>query len=97
MTRFGVPFLAALPLAFVASAIVGDPRAVRLSPSARPPGPGALFPFMSIATATYFFGSSAAGAVAGLPTRAGRFLGAGFGVYRLFLIGAVSAHDLWAR
>ncbi|HEX3059748.1 MAG TPA: branched-chain amino acid ABC transporter permease [Usitatibacter sp.] len=98
MTRFGVPFLAALPVAFVAAAIVGAilERLLYRRLYTASHLDQVLFSigltFMSIATATYFFGSSQQ------PVRLPdylrgqvRFLGADFGVYRLFLIGAVAA------
>src|SRR5258706_1523787 len=98
MRRFGVPFFAALPLAFVASAVVGAilERLLYRRLYAASHLDQVLFSigltFMSIATATYFFGSSQQ------PVRLPdylrgqvRFLGADFGVYRLFLIGAVAA------
>ena len=98
MTRFGVPFLAALPLAFVVTAIVGAilERLLYRRLYTASHLDQVLFSigltFMSIATATYFFGSSQQ------PMRLPdylrgqvRLLGTDFGVYRLFLIAAVAA------
>jgi len=97
MTRFGVPFLASLPLAFVIAALVGAvlERFLyrRLYTAAHLDQ--VLFSigltFMAIATATYFFGSSQQ------PVRLPAFLrgqvsagGVDFGVYRLFLIATVA-------
>ena len=97
MTRFGVPFLAALPLAFVVPAILGAilERLLYRRLYSASHLDQVLFSigltFMSIATATYFFGSSQQ------PVRLPEFLrgqvrfaGADFGVYRLFLVGAVA-------
>ena len=96
MTRFGVPFLAALPLAFVITAAIGAvlERLLyrRLYSAAHLDQ--VLFSigltFMSIAAATYFFGSSQQ------PVRLPAFLrgqvslgGVDFGIYRLFLIATV--------
>ena len=96
MTRFGVPFLASLPLAFLVVAIVGAvlERLLYRRLYTASHLDQVLFSigltFMSIAAATYFFGSSQQ------PLRLPdylrgqvRFLGADFGVYRLFLVGAV--------
>ena len=101
MTRFGVPFLAALPIAFAVTAIVGAilERLLYRRLYTASHLDQVLFSigltFMSIAAATYFFGSSQQ------PVRLPdylrgqvRFLGADFGVYRLFLIGAVAALSL---
>jgi len=98
MTRFGVPFLASLPLAFLVVAIVGAvlERLLYRRLYTASHLDQVLFSigltFMSIAAATYFFGSSQQ------PLRLPdylrgqvRFLGADFGVYRLFLVGAVVA------
>jgi len=97
MTRFGVPFLAALPLAFAATAAIGAVLERLLY--RRLYGASHLdqvlfsigLTFMSIATATYFFGSSQQ------PMRLPAFLrgqvhfaGADFGVYRIFLIATVA-------
>jgi branched-chain amino acid transport system permease protein len=98
MTRFGVPFLATLPLAFVITAIVG--AALERTLYRRLYGASHLdqvlfsigLTFMSIAAATYFFGSSQQ------PMRLPEFLrgqvhlgGVDFGIYRLFLIAVVAA------
>src|SRR5690242_1668636 len=101
MSRFGVPFLAVLPLAFVITAAIGAvlERVLYRRLYAASHLDQVLFSigltFMSIAAATYFFGSSQQ------PVRLPdylrgqvRFLGADFGVYRLFLIGAVMALTL---
>ena len=101
MTRFGVPFLAALPLAFVITTVVGAilERLLYRRLYTASHLDQVLFSigltFMSIAAATYFFGSSQQ------PVRLPeylrgqvRFLGADFGVYRLFLIGAVAGLSL---
>ena len=98
MTRFGVPFLAALPLAFAITAVVGAilERLLYRRLYTASHLDQVLFSigltFMSIAAATYFFGSSQQ------PVRLPdylrgqvRVLGADFGIYRLFLIGAVAA------
>ena len=97
MTRFGVPFLAALPLAFVTTAAIGAllERLLyrRLYGAAHLDQ--VLFSigltFMSIAAATYFFGSSQQ------PMRLPAFLrgqvslgGVDFGIYRIFLIATVA-------
>jgi branched-chain amino acid transport system permease protein len=97
MTRFGVPFLAALPLAFVITAAIGAVLERLLY--RRLYGAAHLdqvlfsigLTFMSIAAATYFFGSSQQ------PVRLPAFLrgqvslgGVDFGVYRLFLIATVA-------
>ena len=97
MTRFGVPFLAALPLAFVITAVVGAilERLLYRRLYTATHLDQVLFSigltFMSIAAATYFFGSSQQ------PVRLPdflrgqvRFAGADFGIYRLFLIAAVA-------
>jgi branched-chain amino acid transport system permease protein len=98
MTRYGVPFLAALPLAFVVSAAIGAVlerllyrrlyRASHLDQVLFSIG----LTFMSIAAATYFFGPSQQ------PVRMPDFLrgqvhfaGVDFGVYRLFLVAVVAA------
>ena len=97
MTRFGVPFLAALPLAFVIAAAIGAllERLLyrRLYSAAHLDQ--VLFSigltFMAIAAATYFFGSSQQ------PVRLPAYLrgqlhlgGVDFGIYRLFLIATVA-------
>jgi branched-chain amino acid transport system permease protein len=97
MTRAGVPFLATLPVAFVAAAIVGlvlervlYQRLYRSSPLDQ-----VLFSigivFMSIAIATYYFGASQQ-PVALPPYLRGQVhvLGLDLGVYRLFLIVVVA-------
>jgi branched-chain amino acid transport system permease protein len=97
MTRFGVPFLAALPLAFVITAALGVvlERVLYRRLYTATHLDQVLFSigltFMSIAAATYFFGSSQQ------PVRLPdflrgqvRFAGADFGIYRLFLIAAVA-------
>ena len=98
MTRYGIPFLAALPLAFVATAALGAVlerllyrrlyRASHLDQVLFSIG----LTFMSVAAATYFFGPSQQ------PVRMPEFLrgqvhfaGVDFGVYRLFLIAVVAA------
>jgi len=101
MTRFGVPFLAALPIAFAVTAVAGAilERLLYRRLYTASHLDQVLFSigltFMSIAAATYFFGSSQQ------PVRLPeylrgqvRFLGADFGVYRLFLIGAVAGLSL---
>jgi len=97
MTRFGVPFLAALPWAFVITAAIGAVLERLLY--RRLYGAAHLdqvlfsigLTFMSIAAATYFFGSSQQ------PVRLPAFLrgqvhlgGVDFGVYRLFLMATVA-------
>jgi branched-chain amino acid transport system permease protein len=101
MTRYGVPFLAALPLAFVASAIAGAilERLLYRRLYGASHLDQVLFSigltFMSIATATWFFGASQQ------PVRLPAFLrgqvhlgGADFGVYRIFLLAVVAALTL---
>src|SRR5436190_3920 len=98
MTRFGVPFLAALPLAFAITAAIGAvlERVLYRKLYAASHLDQVLFSigltFMSIAAATYFFGSSQQ------PVRLPEFLrgqvsfaGADFGIYRLFLVLVVAA------
>jgi branched-chain amino acid transport system permease protein len=101
MTRAGVPFLAALPLAFVAAAATGIvlertlyQRLYRASHLDQ-----VLFSiglvFMSIAVATYFFGPSQQPVVLPPYLRGQvRVLGIDLGVYRVFLIGVVAALTL---
>jgi branched-chain amino acid transport system permease protein len=97
MTRFGVPFLASLPLAFAITAAIGAvlERLLYRRLYTASHLDQVLFSigltFMSIASATYFFGSSQQ------PVRLPEFLrgqlhflGADFGIYRLFLIAAVA-------
>ena len=98
MTRLGVPFLATLPLAFVVMATVGAVLERLLY--RRLYGASHLdqvlfsigLTFMSIAAATYFFGSSQQ------PMRLPELLrgqvhlgGVDFGIYRLFLVAVVAA------
>jgi branched-chain amino acid transport system permease protein len=98
MTRYGVPFLAALPLAFAATAMAGAvlERLLYRRLYAASHLDQVLFSigltFMAIAMATYFFGPSQQ------PVRMPEFLrgqvrfgGVDFGVYRLFLIAVVAA------
>ncbi len=98
MTRYGVPFLAALPLAFVASAAAGAilERLLYRRLYGASHLDQVLFSigltFMSIATATWFFGASQQ------PVRLPAFLrgqvhlgGVDFGVYRIFLLAVVAA------
>ena len=101
MTRLGAPFLATLPVAVVAAAIVGVilERTLyqRLYKSSHLDQ--VLFSiglvFMSIAVATYFFGASQQ-PVSLPPYLRGQvhFLGLDFGVYRIFLIVIVAALTL---
>jgi branched-chain amino acid transport system permease protein len=97
MTRAGVPFLATLPVAFLAAAAVGlvlertlYQRLYKASPLDQ-----VLFSigivFMSIAIATYFFGASQQ-PMALPPFLRGQFhvLGLDLGVYRSFLIAIVA-------
>ena len=98
MTRLGIPFLAALPLAFVATALMGAVLERLLY--RRLYGASHLdqvlfsigLTFMAIAGATWLFGSSQQ------PMRLPQFLrgqvrfaGVDFGIYRLFLIATVAA------
>jgi branched-chain amino acid transport system permease protein len=96
MSRLGIPFLATLPLAFIAAAIAGlllERTLYRRLYSANPLDQ-VLFSiglvFISMAVATYFFGSSQQ------PVELPPFLrgqvhlaGIDFGVYRIFLVGIV--------
>jgi branched-chain amino acid transport system permease protein len=97
MTRAGVPFLATLPIAFLVAALVGlvlertlYQRLYKASPLDQ-----VLFSigivFMSIAIATYFFGSSQQPMTLP-PFLRGQFhvLGLDLGVYRSFLIVTVA-------
>jgi branched-chain amino acid transport system permease protein len=97
MSRFGVPFLAALPLAFVVMAIVGAilERLLYRRLYGASHLEQVLFSigltFMSIAAATYIFGASQQ------PVRLPAFLrgqvrfgGVDFGIYRIFLLGVVA-------
>jgi branched-chain amino acid transport system permease protein len=98
MTRLGIPFLAALPLAFAATALMGAVLERLLY--RRLYGASHLdqvlfsigLTFMAIAGATWLFGSSQQ------PMRLPEFLrgqvrfaGVDFGIYRLFLIATVAA------
>jgi len=98
MTRFGVPFLAALPLAFLATALAGAllERLLYRRLYGASPLDQVLFSigltFMSIAGPTWVFGASQQ------PVRLPPFLrgqlhfaGADFGIYRLFLLAMVAA------
>jgi branched-chain amino acid transport system permease protein len=98
MTRFGVPFLATLPIAFV---VIGAAGAVMERTLYRrlygaSPLDQVLFTigltFMSVAAATFFFGSGQQ-PVRLPPSLLGqtRILGVDVGIYRLFLIGIVLA------
>jgi branched-chain amino acid transport system permease protein len=101
MTRYGVPFLAALPLAFAATAAAGAilERLLYRRLYGASHLDQVLFSiglaFMSIATATWFFGASQQ------PVRLPAFLrgqvhlgGVDFGVYRIFLLAVVAALTL---
>ena len=104
MTRAGVPFLATLPIAFGAAALVGIvlertlyQRLYQASHLDQ-----VLFSiglvFMSIAIATYFYGASQQ--PVSLPSYLQgqvHLLGVDFGVYRLFLIAVVAALTLALR
>ena len=98
MTRLGVPFLATLPIAFIAAAVVGIvlERTLyqRLYKSSHLDQ--VLFSiglvFMSIAIATYFFGASQQPVTLPSYLRGQvRVLVLDFGVYRIFLIIVVAA------
>ena len=97
MARWGVPFLAALPLAFAASALVGAvlERTLYRRLYAASHLDQVLFSiglaFMAVAGATWFFGASQQ------PVRLPEFLrgqvaigGAELGIYRLFLLAVVA-------
>jgi branched-chain amino acid transport system permease protein len=97
MTRFGLPFLAALPAAFVATALAGAilERLLYRRLYGASHLDQVLFSigltFMSIAAATWVFGASQQ------PMRLPAFLrgqlhfaGADFGIYRLFLLAMVA-------
>jgi branched-chain amino acid transport system permease protein len=101
MTRFGVPFLAALPIAFAVSALAGAilERLLYRRLYGASHLDQVLFSigltFMSMAAATWYFGSSQQ------PLRLPEFLrgqvhfaGADFGLYRLFLVAAVAVLTL---
>jgi len=98
MTRLGIPFLAALPLAFVVTAVIGAilERTLYRRLYAATHLDQVLFSigltFMSIASATWLFGPSQQ------PMRLPDFLrgqvhfaGIDFGIYRIFLIAVVAA------
>ena len=98
MTRLGVPFLAALPVAFVAAAAAGAvlERLLYRHLYRRSPLDQVLFSLgltlMSVAGATYAWGSGQQ--PVHLPAfllGQVRFLGVDFGVYRLFLVVLVAA------
>jgi branched-chain amino acid transport system permease protein len=97
MTRLGVPFLAALPLAFAVTAAIGAVLERLLY--RRLYGASHLdqvlfsigLTFMSIATATYFFGSSQQPVrLPGFLRGQVHFAGADFGIYRIFLVATVA-------
>src|SRR5258706_4222365 len=98
MTRLGIPYLAALPLAFIATALAGAvlERLLYRRLYGADPLDQVLFSigltFMSIAGATWLFGPSQQ------PVRLPEFLrgqvhfgGVDFGIYRLFLVATVAA------
>jgi branched-chain amino acid transport system permease protein len=98
MTHAGMPFLATLPIAFIAAALVGFvlERTLYQRLYQAHPLDQVLFSigivFMSIAVATYFFGASQQ--PVSLPDYLRgqvHFLGIDFGVYRVFLIVVVAA------
>jgi branched-chain amino acid transport system permease protein len=98
MTRYGIPFLATLPVAFVVAAVVGVAleRTLykRLYKSSHLDQ--VLFSiglvFMSIAAATYAFGASQQPVAMPSYLRGQvRILGLDFGAYRIFLIAIVAA------
>jgi branched-chain amino acid transport system permease protein len=101
MSRMGVPFLATLPVAFIAAAVVGIvlertlyQRLYRSSHLDQ-----VLFSiglvFMSIAIATYLFGASQQPVALPSYLRGQvHFVGVDFGVYRIFLIVIVAALTL---
>lgn len=101
MSRFGVPFLATLPIAFAATALAGAilERLLYRRLYGASHLDQVLFSiglaFMSMAAATWIFGASQQ------PVRLPAFLrgqlhfaGADFGVYRLFLLAVVAALTL---
>ena len=101
MSRLGAPFLATLPIAFVASAVVGVILERTLYQRLYRSGPldQVLFSiglvFMSIAVATYIFGSSQQ--PVSLPhwlRGQVHVLGRDFGAYRMFLIVVVATLTL---
>lgn len=101
MTRAGVPFLATLPIAFVAAALVGIvlERTLYQRLYTASQLDQVLFSiglvFMSIAIATYFYGASQQ-PVSLPPYLQGQvhLLGVDFGVYRIFLIVIVATLTL---
>jgi branched-chain amino acid transport system permease protein len=97
MTRFGIPFLAALPLAFVAAAVAGIvlERTLYQRLYGASPLDQVLFSiglvYVAIAAATHWFGPTQQ------PVQLPDFLrgqvevlGRGFGAYRIFLIATVA-------
>ena len=101
MTRAGVPFLATLPIAFAAAALVGLVLEVTLYRRLYKASPldQVLFSigivFMSIAMATYWFGASQQPVALPSYLRGQVHLpGLDLGVYRLFLIAVVAALTL---
>ena len=101
MSRAGVPFLATLPMAFVAAALVGFVLERTLYQRLYKANhlDQVLFSigivFMSIAVTTYFFGASQQ--PVSLPDYLRgqvHFLGVDFGVYRIFLVVVVAALTL---
>ena len=96
MTRMGLPFLATLPIAFVASAVLGVvlERTLYQRLYRAPHLDQVMFSiglvFVAIASATYFFGPSQQPVVLPSFLRGQvRVLGVDLGVYRLFLIALV--------
>jgi branched-chain amino acid transport system permease protein len=98
MTRFGVPFLAALPMAFAVTAVIGAilERTLYRRLYSATHLDQVLFSigltFVSVASATYFFGPSQQ------PMRLPEMLrgqvhlaGIDFGIYRIFLVAVVAA------
>ena len=93
MSALGVPFLAALPVAFVAAALVGavlERMLYRRLYRREPPRPGAVLdrPRVHVDRGGDLFlrAVAAAGAAAGFPARAGaQCSGVDLGAYRLFL------------
>ena len=96
MTRFGVPFLATLPLAFVVGAAAGIvlERTLYRRLYRADPLDQVLFSiglvFIAMAAATYFFGSSQQPmSLPGFLRGQVRLLGVDLGIYRLFLVAVV--------
>ena len=98
----GVPFLATLPMAFVAAALAGavlERTLYRRLYRAQPSRPGAVHASGWCScrwpAATYVFGSSAAAGAAARALCSGQVICSAidFGVYRLFLIAVVIARD----